>query len=525
MRLWLNWEAFEVAYIHPLFTADISLEKIREVAERYEDPLATISFAEWSQSIAVLFRLNHNQTIALYSVMTCFFTHDAQEALYQAQACRADPVCLHSFTLRVIDVLVFLFVVFVKKKFRNVSERSNMEAFPPKKDNMPKVGHQKNTSLSTPTILLVAAPLSEPTSSNTPYAGMQRFLLSKLNAFLTIFAPHGLTRPHMEALGFLLHGGPTFLKRSDDLAVALNWFQDTEIEPLSKFETLIEKNLVSAREIDKGALHRDQSPSSPFAYRPMEQRATDSVEELPNVRADRALVIENAKRCYIEEPLDLIEVYIAHSQKAKIYVCSAVSTVFISHCKDSVIFLGAATAVHLEYCANVKLIAAARMFHLDSCTRCTTFLLANSRPILTGTCQRLILAPYNAIYPKFGLDILAVGINPRLNFWDQPISIGSLGAAPVEKIAVADFAMFVVPFAFAGTESTINPIVPAPYAAALAQKRATLVALKNDLAVIRERDPDLFQRLMEQIHQEATQSISTRGEMAEFDWLNEIRPA
>jgi hypothetical protein len=267
--------------------------------------------------------------------MACFFTRDAQEALYQAQACRADPICLPSFTLRVIDVLVFLFVVFVKKKFRTVSERSNMEAFPAKRDTIPKVGHQKNASLSSPTILLVSAPLAEPTNSATPYAAMHRFLLSKLGAFLAIFAPHGLTRSHVEALGFLVHAGPSFVRRCEDLAGILNWFTDTEIEPVSKFEALLQKNLVSAREIDRAAVRRDQSATSPLAYRPGEQRTSDAQDEAPNVRADRPLVIENAKRCFVEEPLDLVEVYIANSQKAKIYICSAVSTVFVSHCKDS----------------------------------------------------------------------------------------------------------------------------------------------------------------------------------------------
>jgi hypothetical protein len=165
------------------------------------------------------------------------------------------------------------------------------------------------------------------------------------------------------------------------------------------------------------------------------------------------------------------------------------------------------------------------MFHLDTCTKCTTFLLANSRPLLTGSCQRITFAPYNAIYPKFGVDILTIGINPRLNFWAEPITIGALGAAPVEKLGAPAFSMFTVPFAFVGIESTINPIVPEPYLSALAGKRMTLLNLKGALGVIREKDPEMFQRIMEQIHQEATQTFTTKGEMAEFNWLHEFQPA
>jgi hypothetical protein len=64
-RVWLNWEFFEIAVIHPLIPGDLSLQTIREVSSLFADATQPLAFAEWKSRVAVVLHLNDSQIEAL----------------------------------------------------------------------------------------------------------------------------------------------------------------------------------------------------------------------------------------------------------------------------------------------------------------------------------------------------------------------------------------------------------------------------------------------------------------------------
>ena len=186
-------------------------------------------------------------------------------------------------------------------------------------------------------------------------------------------------------------------------------------------------------------------------------------------------------------------------------------------------FVGGATAIHLEYCANLRVIGACRMVHFDVCTRCVGYLLVNTRPILTGNCTRLTLAPYNALYQKFGIDTLSLGINPVVNLWNQPVVLGSFGVSSVwDKLEPPLFRLFVVPFMWENHNPVINVAIPEEYQHALEVRKNRIMNLKKDLDIIREKDPDLFAKLVDQIKSSSSKWIESEGYMNDVKWLYEF---
>jgi hypothetical protein len=73
-------------------------------------PTVPISFEEWKNSMPVLFRLNETQTPGLDATLTYFLTRDAQEVVFESQVFPAISVRLPSFTPRVTDILVYMYL-------------------------------------------------------------------------------------------------------------------------------------------------------------------------------------------------------------------------------------------------------------------------------------------------------------------------------------------------------------------------------------------------------------------------------
>jgi hypothetical protein len=128
----LNGEFAEVALMGPLFPTDVTLDTVRNISALFSDPTIVLSFDAWSQQIAPLLKLNEIKKRAIYSTLACFTTRDAAEALIESRVILTNPRFPWSRTVHVTDILVFLYAVFVKKRFRGIAERSNYEAFPMK---------------------------------------------------------------------------------------------------------------------------------------------------------------------------------------------------------------------------------------------------------------------------------------------------------------------------------------------------------------------------------------------------------
>ena len=523
-RLWLNWEAFEVASINPLFTADISLDRISLFARKFEDLTQLVSFEDFQAKITGVFKLNPNQVTAMYTILTVFLTQDSDEALKQTQVYRRTRTCLPSFTMTGTDILVYLFAIFVKKKFRAVSELSNLEAFPGKKEQEHLSPRSRPLSASTPTVSQRLIITSTKTETNHQQL-MQRFFLNKLSQFLAIFAPDGLTRRHVESFSFLVLGGPTYAHRADNLIVALNLFQGTKIEDRSRFHHAIATLLPIPKDTELLAARNETTANSPLAYRPLFPRALMEAAppDNPNVSLDKPWLITDLSDTFSQEvPQMPRDTYIHNCRNTTIFICGVVPTLFISHCKNSTIFVGAATAIRLENCADVRLIAATRMVHFDSCARCTGYLLTNTRPLLTGSCMKLVLAPYNGMYQKFGMDTLSAGINPALNLFDQPMILGSLGVSLFEKMDPNLFRLFVVPFSWENLNPMINPIIPLEYQQALESRRQRILTVVQDLQIIGEHDPELCKNIVDQIKSKSMKWIESEGYMNDIKWLYEL---
>jgi hypothetical protein len=230
----------------------------------------------------------------------------------------------------------------------------------------------------------------------------------------------------------------------------------------------------------------------------------------------------------IFEPSQYCDVYVEALKDRTVCICAAVSAIFITHCKDSFIFIGAANAVHIEYCANCRIVCAARMVHVDASIRSTLYLLTNTRPLVTGACPKLVLAPYNALYRRLGLDLLAIGISPVVNLWNQPVMIGSLALQMPEKMAPDAWNLICVPFTWLETEPMINMEIPPEYANALERKRQQVMKLKAALNVIRESDPELGHQIIQQLKARANASfaepafVTRNGRITECGWLTEL---
>jgi hypothetical protein len=269
-------------------------------------------------------------------------------------------------------------------------------------------------------------------------------------------------------------------------------------------------------------LRKGLNLNSPISYRPIAGGGVfaEEPEDLQRFRIDSPLLIDNdycSETFVVEEPKQFADIFIEGCRQRTIYVCGAVPVAFVTHCKDSTIFIGAAAAVRVEFCANIRIIAAARTFHIESSIGCTAYLLVNNRPIVTGSCTRLLFAPYNAQYRKVGLDLLCIGINPRLNLWDRPVLVGSLGAPP-ERMPPEQFQLLCLPFTWQDMEPLINAIVPSEYAVALEGKRNQIANLKRYLDIIQEKDQALYDALQGQIKVRSYAWLEERGCVAEVKW-------
>lgn len=521
-RLWLNWEAFELASVNSLFTADISLLKIGQFAAFFEDVTQTVSFEQWKENITKIFRLNENQISALYSTLVCFLTHEPQEALQQCQLCLANPVALPSMSLRCTDLLCFLFVIFVKKKYHSVSEVTNLEQFPGKcgEVDAPRLS-TKAWSKSSPAVGRKSLPSPTPKQSDTSLQIMQRFLINNLPKFVQIYAPNGFSRYHIESLSFLIVAGPNYYTRYTSLSVAFDLFHDgCQYEKTKKVQHIL-NTLLLPKEIENAIPRIEATNTSPLAYRPFYPRGVPQHAELaPFQVLDQPILIEDLQSTFkLEQPNFAADVHIHSIRHSTIYLLSAMSAVFVSHARDSTIFVGSAVAIHLENCINVRLIAASRMVHLEGCTRCTSFLLTNTRPLVTGSCSRLVFAPYNAIYTKLCIDLLTIGINPQLNFWNSPIILGSLVSSVFEKMSPQAFTLFAVPFSWGSANPMINQVIPPNYLSALELRRNAIMTMKTDLDRIRSKDQALYEKIVDNIKKLSSKYVQDEGYMQEVNWL------
>ena len=510
-KLWLNWEAFEVAAVCPIFATEISLEKIRKFASNFEDLRSPISIKQWIDIASTIFPLATDHLALIYSALEAFLLRDTHIILYRSrikETSEATPI------LKVTDILCYLFLMYVKKKYRNISEVSSLEQFPSKKEPERLSPRQRVFSSSTPT---VGAKLQIQSNKpdNSQYALMLYFFNQKLLQFIQIFAPNGITSVELDSLSFLVCGGPTITSHPHLLSKLIT----AEGLTPQKLSHIIQSNLTS-KDQESFTSRIEAPPTSPLTYRPQLLHHNLATSPRSKGAADKPILIADMNDAQkIETPTNCPVVHIHNCKHFRGYFCGVVSSIFISHCKDSIVFVGAALAVHMEYCANVTIVAATRLLHLDACARCSVYTLTNNRPLITGNCTKISLAPYNALYIKFPSDILVAGIDPTNNRWKEPLVLGSFGQQSASPMAPSQFNLFPVPFLWDRQAIPVSPDLPQEYAEALQEKKRKLCELKENLDRIRAINPDLAAKLADQIKSTASKWIQEEGHMQEITWM------
>ena len=511
-KLWLNWEAFEVAAVCPLFTAEISLDKIKLFAQNFDDYRQAISLNRYMETMSPIFKLSQDSLKLIYAQLEAFLLHDVHTLFTRSQNSNPDEV---QPILKVTDILCYLFLMYVKKKYRNLSEVSSiLEAFPSKKDERLSP-RSRIFSSSTPT---VGARMQIQSNKNetSQFSLLSHFFNTKLPQFLQILAPKEITKVELQSLSFLVCGGSTYTSRASSLAklIPLEGMTPTK---LAHHIT----NLLNTKGEESHYQRIEVPPTSPATYRPALTQHPNSPRGTKGGIIDKPILLSDLSGVQkLETPTSCPAVHIHNCKHFRGYFCGVISSIFISHCKDSIIFVGAASeCVHMEYCANVTVVSASRLLHIDACTRCQVYALCNSRPLITGNSTKILLAPYNALYVKLPADLLVAGINPTQNYWKDPLVIGSFGQVSSTLMPPSQFNLFPVPFVWDRQSIPFSPDVPIEYANALEEKKNNLTLLRNNLDRIRAVNPDLAAQLEDRIKSTASKWIQDEGHMQEITWM------
>eukprot|EP00770_Monocercomonoides_exilis_P001400 MONOS_1390.1-p1 / transcript=MONOS_1390.1 / gene=MONOS_1390 / organism=Monocercomonoides_exilis_PA203 / gene_product=unspecified product / transcript_product=unspecified product / location=Mono_scaffold00024:81034-84335(-) / protein_length=853 / sequence_SO=supercontig / SO=protein_coding / is_pseudo=false len=136
---------------------------------------------------------------------------------------------------------------------------------------------------------------------------------------------------------------------------------------------------------------------------------------------DSPLILSCTKVTSLHIPRELCTTRVIASSKAHIYITAAVRDCSIVSCEACTIFIGAVEKVlSLTHCSKLTVIAAAGRVKLSNCSDITLHLLTPSPLLITPTCKRIVLAPYNACYPSIHSNMAAAHLDMRLcGCWDK----------------------------------------------------------------------------------------------------------
>nr|GMD90561.1 TBCC domain-containing protein 1-like [Ipomoea batatas] len=134
-----------------------------------------------------------------------------------------------------------------------------------------------------------------------------------------------------------------------------------------------------------------------------------------------------SKSSYVRHANDLngSSVKVINCNESAIYILAPLRYATVYGCSDATIFLGAVgKAVRIEHCERVHVIVAAKRICIANCRECVFFLGVNQQPLLVGDNHKLQVVPYNTFYSQLEEHLNQVGINPTINKWDEPVTLG-----------------------------------------------------------------------------------------------------
>ncbi|XP_073034906.1 uncharacterized protein [Primulina eburnea] len=134
-----------------------------------------------------------------------------------------------------------------------------------------------------------------------------------------------------------------------------------------------------------------------------------------------------SKSSVVKQASDLksASVKVVNCHESAIYILAPLKYATVYGCSDATIVLGAiGKAVRVEHCERVHLITAAKRICIVNCRECLFFLGVNQQPLVVGDNHKLQVTPYNTFYSQLEEHMNQVGIDPKINKWDEPVVLG-----------------------------------------------------------------------------------------------------
>ncbi|XP_035460237.2 crystallin, gamma S2 isoform X1 [Scophthalmus maximus] len=214
---------------------------------------------------------------------------------------------------------------------------------------------------------------------------------------------------------------------------------------------------------------------------------------------------------------------------AFIYLLSPLRSVSLDKCRDSLVVLGPVeTSVHVHSCHNVRVVCVAGRVAVSASSRCTIHALTPTRPLLLPGNTDLTLGPFHTFYPSLEDHMASAGLAVVPSAWDGPLLLGAEGlvnpslnmtsnpdAACYRLLPPAEFHLLVVPFQTEGDTCEVPGGLPAPYQAALDERRRRIENWQKTVMESRlnKEQKRQFQELVEVKFHEWLQETGNRQEL------------
>ncbi|XP_005071758.1 TBCC domain-containing protein 1 isoform X1 [Mesocricetus auratus] len=156
-----------------------------------------------------------------------------------------------------------------------------------------------------------------------------------------------------------------------------------------------------------------------------------------------------------------------------IYLLSPLRSVTIEKCRNTTFVLGPVeTALHLQDCENLKVIAVCHRLSISSTTACTFHVMTPSRPLILSGNQNVTFAPFHTHYPMLEDHMARTGLATVPNYWDNPMVVCREGSDTrvFRLLPPSEFYIFIIPFEMEGDTAEIPGGLPSAYQKVLAQR-------------------------------------------------------
>ncbi|KAH6772103.1 Tubulin binding cofactor C domain-containing protein [Perilla frutescens var. hirtella] len=241
-----------------------------------------------------------------------------------------------------------------------------------------------------------------------------------------------LSMDKFEHLGFLLYfgeKGSAKIPLSQSTPFFANSDPDMPAAPVPASQVLdwLLQSISSTQEhISDRVSPKENGPSSSDQDVQMADVGTTSLKPSSSPRGPSFIEGVSKSSC-VKHASDLkgTSVKVVNCHESVIYILAPLRYATVYGCSDATIVIGAVgKAIRVEHCERVHLITAARRICIANCRECVFFLGVNQQPLIVGDNHKLQVAPYNTFYSQLEEHINEVGVDPKINRWDESIALG-----------------------------------------------------------------------------------------------------